>query len=232
MKNLNKSYLFLFCYFYDFVLFYIFIIICMYLIYFLFLGLFFSVSDLNQGLIFKIIYIHVSCAYLSVFLYIFVGLLSYFYIKYKIIFFNDISYYSAIIGFYFTLFVLYSGSVWAKPMWGVWWIWDARLTSEIVLLFLYLGYLILNNLAKKSLINYSIVPIFNIIGVIDIPIIHYSVEWWYTLHQKSTFISFKSDVDLNIIFLLLFCLFILFFIYVFFLLFFFKNKYLIKYLYD
>jgi heme exporter protein C len=93
---------------------------------------------------------------------------------------------SAPLGASFTLLSLITGSIWGKPMWGTWWIWDARLTSELILLFLYLGILILQSAMANKRHGDRTVAILTLVGCIDLPIIHYSVYWWNTLHQGST----------------------------------------------
>jgi heme exporter protein C len=90
------------------------------------------------------------------------------------------------VGAVFTFIALVTGSTWGKPMWGTWWVWDARLTSELVLLFLYVGAIALWYAFEDRKIAGRAVGILVLIGVVNLPIIHYSVEWWNTLHQGST----------------------------------------------
>jgi heme exporter protein C len=93
---------------------------------------------------------------------------------------------SATIGASFTFLALVTGSLWGKPMWGTWWVWDARLTSELILLFLYLGVIALYNAIDDKRTAARSTAILALVGVVNIPIIHFSVEWWNTLHQGST----------------------------------------------
>ena len=93
---------------------------------------------------------------------------------------------SAHIGASFTLLALVTGSIWGKPMWGTWWVWDARLTSELILLFLYLGVIALYNAIDDKRMAARATSILALVGVVNIPIIHYSVTWWNTLHQGPT----------------------------------------------
>jgi heme exporter protein C len=95
------------------------------------------------------------------------------------------------IGAAFTFLALVTGSLWGKPMWGTWWVWDARLTSELVLLFLYLGYISLQDAIEDRETAGRAGAVLALVGLVNIPIIHYSVEWWYTLHQGATL--FKLD---------------------------------------
>jgi heme exporter protein C len=90
---------------------------------------------------------------------------------------------SAPIGASFTLIALATGAIWGKPMWGTWWVWDARLTSELILLFLYLAYIALNNAFDNPKTAAKASSILAIVGLVNLPIIHYSVKWWNTLHQ-------------------------------------------------
>ena len=90
------------------------------------------------------------------------------------------------IGATFTFIALITGSAWGKPMWGTWWIWDARLTSELILLFLYLGVMALHNAFDDKALAGKAAGILALVGVINLPIIKYSVEWWNTLHQGAT----------------------------------------------
>src|SRR3990167_1794267 len=88
---------------------------------------------------------------------------------------------------------LFMGSLWGKPMWGTWWMWDARLTSELILLFLYIGIILFQSALRQKQFNERIVAILVLVGFIDIPIIHYSVYWWNTLHQGSTLKLFSPS---------------------------------------
>ena len=99
---------------------------------------------------------------------------------------------SAPIGASYTFLGLATGSIWGKPMWGTWWIWDARLTSELILLFLYLGYMALQSAIDDRRTAARAGAVLALVGVVNLPIIHYSVEWWSTLHQGPTVSKFGS----------------------------------------
>lgn len=148
-----------------------------------FLGLVKAPADYQQGDAFRIMYVHVPAAWLSLFIYstMTVAALVGFIWRIKTAFMVCIC--SAPIGFGFTLIALVSGSIWGKPMWGAWWVWDARLTSELILLFIYLGITALYNAFDNTKTAEKITAIFVLIGAINIPIIHYSVIWWNSLHQ-------------------------------------------------
>ena len=90
------------------------------------------------------------------------------------------------LGAAYTFLALATGSIWGKPMWGTWWVWDARLTSELVLLLLYLGYLALDSAIDDRRTAGRAGAVLALVGLVNLPIIHYSVEWWNTLHQGAT----------------------------------------------
>ncbi|MFI4938107.1 MAG: heme ABC transporter permease [Candidatus Berkiellales bacterium] len=149
-------------------------------------GLFIAPSDYQQGEGYRIIYVHVPCAMLSLLIYVGMALFSMLYLIWRVKIADTLAFCLAPIGAFFTLIALVTGAIWGKPMWGTWWIWDARLTSELILLFLYLGYLGLYHALTNPKTAAKASAIFALVGVIDIPIIHYSVTWWNTLHQGAT----------------------------------------------
>jgi heme exporter protein C len=152
----------------------------------MFLGLVVAPADYQQGDAFRIIYVHVPSAFFSLAIYLAISCAAVIYLVWHIKIFGLLLKPAAEIGFIFTLVTLITGSIWGKPMWGAFWVWDARLTSELVLLFLYLGILCINE--RFSLKNYQkMQAILSIVGVVDLPIIHYSVYWWNSLHQGQTF---------------------------------------------
>ena len=110
------------------------------------------------------------------------------------------------VGAVFTAIALITGSAWGKPMWGTWWIWDARLTTELILLFLYLGIIALHNAFEDKNLAGKAAGILTLVGVINIPIIKYSVEWWNTLHQGATVSKIgKPAMALEMLWPFLFC---------------------------
>ncbi|SMN02161.1 Cytochrome c-type biogenesis protein CcmC, putative heme lyase for CcmE [uncultured Candidatus Thioglobus sp.] len=104
---------------------------------------------------------------------------------------------SAPIGAAFTFLALVTGGIWGKPMWGTWWVWDARLTSELILLFLYLAYISLNNAFDNPKTASKASAILAIVGLVNIPIIYYSVEWWNSLHQGSSVSMTKISMQVD-----------------------------------
>ena len=149
-------------------------------------------------------YIHVPSAWLSLMIYSSMGICSIISLIWKHTLADIISRSCAPIGASFTLVTLITGSIWGKPTWGTWWVWDARLTSELILLFIYLGHIILSNAFddfRKGDRNASILAI---VGLINLPIIKWSVDWWNTLHQPASLTKFYTFIDSVMLFPLIF----------------------------
>lgn len=168
------------------------ILACILLGYGLVAGLLFAPADYQQGDAYRIIYIHVPCAALSLAVFVMMAVAAAIYLIWRIKLADVVAKVSAPLGAWFTFLALLTGSLWGKPMWGTWWIWDARLTSELILLFLYLAVITLRSAIPNTDSSSRITSIFILVGVVDIPIIHYSVNWWNTLHQKSTILQFAK----------------------------------------
>ncbi|HHB13513.1 MAG TPA: heme ABC transporter permease [Chromatiales bacterium] len=149
-------------------------------------GLVEAPADYQQGDSFRIIYVHVPAAWMSLFIYVVMAAAGAIGLVWRIKLAEIIAIASAPIGASFTFLALVTGSLWGKPMWGTWWVWDARLTSELILLFLYLGVMALYGAVEDKRMASRAAAILAIVGVVNIPIIHYSVEWWNTLHQGPT----------------------------------------------
>lgn len=155
-------------------------------------GLIFSPADYQQGDAFRIIYIHVPAAFLSMALYAWMGFLAILLLVWRIKIAGVLLSNLAQIGAGMAFLALITGSIWGKPMWGTWWIWDARLTSELILFILYCAIIATYNaLLNKEHADKNI-AILILVGLIDLPIIHYSVNWWSTLHQGSTLSVFAK----------------------------------------
>lgn len=152
----------------------------------LYLGLFVAPPDYQQGQSYRIIFVHVPSAWMSMFIYTFMAVLSAIYLIWNIKLADVMARSSAVLGASFTFLALTTGSLWGKPMWGAWWVWDARLTSELILLFLYMGYIALVMAVEDVRTAARAGAVLVLVGVVNIPIIHYSVEWWNTLHQGAT----------------------------------------------
>ena len=152
----------------------------------LYYGLVKAPPDYQQGDSYRIMFIHVPAAWMSMFIYVVMAGAGAIGLIWHIKLAEVMAISSATIGASFTFLALVTGSIWGKPMWGTWWVWDARLTSELILLFLYLGVISLYNAIDDKRTAARAVAILALVGVVNIPIIHYSVEWWNTLHQGPT----------------------------------------------
>jgi heme exporter protein C len=155
-------------------------------------GLVLAPTDYQQGESYRIIFIHVPAAWMSMFIYVFMAGAGVLALVWRVKMAEVMAVSSAPIGASFTFLALVTGSLWGKPMWGTWWVWDARLTSELILLFLYLGVIALYSAIEDRRVASRAVSILAIVGVVNIPIIHYSVEWWNTLHQPATITKFDK----------------------------------------
>ncbi len=149
-------------------------------------GLILSPPDYQQGDGFRIIYIHVPSAWMSLFVFTLMAVSSAVGLIWRLRMTHAITAAAAPLGAAFTFLALVTGSLWGKPMWGTFWVWDARLTSELILLFLYLGYIAVVNAFPEQRTGDRAGAILAIVGAIDVPIIHFSVKWWTTLHQGSS----------------------------------------------
>lgn len=163
-------------------------------------GLIYAPTDYQQGESYRIIFIHVPAAWMSLFIYIAMAVAGAIGLIWRIKLAETVAVCSAPIGAGFTLLALITGSMWGKPMWGAWWVWDARLTSELLLLFLYLGIMSLYSAIPDKRVASRAVALLALVGVVNIPIIHYSVEWWNTLHQGPTVTKFdKPSIDVRML---------------------------------
>jgi len=154
----------------------------------LYYSLFNSPSDYQQGDTVRIMYIHVPAAYLAVMIYGVIAGSSLSLLIWKHPLAELIARASAPVGLIFTFLCLATGSLWGKPMWGTWWVWDARLTSMLILLFLYAGYIALSNAFDEPGRGNKPAAILALVGVVNLPIIKFSVDWWNTLHQPASII--------------------------------------------
>ncbi len=155
-------------------------------------GLYVAPSDYLQGESYRIMYLHVPAAWLSLQVYMFMAITGFVSLVWKVKIMEIISIQCAPIGAYFTLIALVTGMVWGKPTWGTYWVWDARLTSELILLFLYIGVIALYSAFSDKRQAVKITSLLAIVGLVNIPIIHYSVEWWNTLHQGPSVTKFEQ----------------------------------------
>jgi heme exporter protein C len=143
-------------------------------------------TDAQQGEAYRIIYIHVPAAWMSMFLYVLMAFWSAVGLAMNTRLSAMMARSIAPTGALFTFIALWTGSLWGKPTWGTWWVWDARLTSELILLFLYFGYMALQASIDERRRADRAGALIAIVGVVNVPIIYYSVQWWNTLHQGAS----------------------------------------------
>ena len=155
-------------------------------------SLYLSPNDYQQGSTVRIMYVHVPSAWLALLTFAIMTIYSIIALAFKIPFGFIINSAVAPIGAIFTLICLVTGSLWGKPMWGTWWVWDARLTSVAILFIIYLIIIIINFSFENRDIREKIVAVFVIIGSINLPIIKFSVDWWNTLHQPASISKLSS----------------------------------------
>ena len=156
-----------------------------------YVGFFVAPTDFQQGDAYRIIFLHVPAAWMSMFIYLVMA----FWAALGLIFNTRLSAMMASAlaptGAMFTFLALWTGALWGKPTWGAWWVWDARLTSELILLFLYIGFMALQASIDDVRRADKAGALIALVGVVNVPIIYFSVQWWNTLHQGSS-INMKS----------------------------------------
>jgi len=152
----------------------------------LYLALFASPPDYQQGEAVRIMYVHVPSAWMALFVYTVIAAASAAALVWRHPLADIAAQAASPIGASFTFLALVTGSLWGKPMWGTWWVWDARLTSVLVLFFLYLGHMALSRAFDDATRGSRAAALLAVVGFVNIPIIHFSVVWWNTLHQPSS----------------------------------------------
>ncbi|MBA2628783.1 MAG: heme ABC transporter permease [Rickettsiaceae bacterium] len=181
----------------------------------LYLALYSSPPDYQQGEMVRVMYVHVPSAWMSLGIYSFIAVCSFSALVWK----TRLSYFLAVaaapIGASFALITLVTGSLWGKPIWGTWWVWDARLTSMLVLFLLYISYITIVNSGSDILRAEKPASVMALIGFINIPIVKFSVDIWYSLHQPASILrvggpSIHSSMLLPL--MIMFTSFILYFI--------------------
>ena len=155
----------------------------------LYLALFVAPPDYQQGESVRIMFVHVPSAWMALFVYTGMAAASAMALIWKHPLSDIAARASAPIGACFTFMALVTGSLWGKPMWGTWWVWDARLTSMLVLLFLYLGYMALADAFDDPARGAKAAAILALVGFVNVPIIKFSVDWWNTLHQPASVVK-------------------------------------------
>lgn len=152
-------------------------------------GLFLAPPDYQQGDAFRIIYVHVPAAYLSMMAYMVMAIAAGIGLIWRMKLAHAVAAAAAPLGAWFTFLALATGSIWGRPMWGTWWEWgDPRLMSELVMLFLYLGYMALRSAIDDVSKADRASAVLAMVGAVNVPVIHFSVEWWSSLHQGPTLI--------------------------------------------
>ncbi|ALG67739.1 heme ABC transporter permease [Beggiatoa leptomitoformis] len=157
--------------------------------------------DYQQGHSYRIMFVHVPAAWMGMFIYAFMAVSAAIGIIWKIKLADIMAACAAPIGASFALLALATGSLWGKPMWGTWWAWDARLTSTLIMFFLYLGIIALNSAIEDKRNAARASGILAIVGAVNLPIIKFSVDWWNSLHQGSTIsiLKMKSNIDISML---------------------------------
>lgn len=155
-------------------------------------GLLFAPADYQQGDSYRIIYIHVPAAIFSMGTYVGLAIAGLIALVWQIRTAELAIAAIAPVGAVLTFIALFTGAAWGKPMWGTWWEWDARLTSELILLFLYIGVLALYHAFNNARTGAKAASVLALVGVVNVPIIHFSVYWWNSLHQGATITKFEA----------------------------------------
>ena len=158
-------------------------------------------EDYQQGDTVRIMFIHVPAAWLGMFAYLCLGIASFLTLVFRHALADAAAKAAAPLGAAFTLLALVTGSLWGRPMWGTWWVWDARLTSVLVLFLLYLGYMALRSAIDDETRGGRAAAILALAGLINLPVIHYSVQWWNSLHQGSSVFAAERGDQLPAVYL-------------------------------
>ncbi len=149
-------------------------------------GFFMAPTDFQQGEGYRIIFLHVPVSWMSMLIYLAMGFWSLLCLVFNSRMAAMMAAALAPTGAICTVLSLLTGALWGKPMWGAWWVWDARLTSELLLLFLYIGFMALRGAIDDSRRADKAASILALVGVVNVPIIYFSVQWWNTLHQGAS----------------------------------------------
>lgn len=156
-----------------------------------FLALFVAPADYQQGESVRIMYVHVPSAWMALFIYVVIAVASAVALIWRHPLADLAARAASPVGAGFAFLTLATGSLWGRPMWGTWWEWDGRLTSMLILFFLYLGHMALMSAFEDSQRGYRAAAILALVGVVNVPIIKFSVDWWSTLHQPAS--VFRMD---------------------------------------
>jgi heme exporter protein C len=152
----------------------------------LYIGFFVAPTDYQQGEAYRIIFIHVPAAWMSMFIYVVMAMYAFIGLVWNIKMSEMMASALAPTGAMFAFIALWTGALWGKPTWGTYWVWDARLTSELILLFLYIGFMSLESAIDDPRRASKASALIAVVGVVNVPIIYFSVKWWNTLHQGAS----------------------------------------------
>jgi heme exporter protein C len=166
----------------------------------IYLGPFAAPTDYQQGEVYRILFIHVPAATIGMFIYVVMAMYGILALSFNTRLSAMMMEALAPTGAIFTALALWTGSMWGKPTWGTYWVWDARVTSTLILLFLYVGYLALVNAIEDKKRADKAGALLVIVGSVNIPIIHYSVVWWNTLHQGETYTATAAPKMASVMF--------------------------------
>ena len=158
----------------------------------LYLGFWVAPADFQQGQAYRIIFVHVPASWMSMVIYVAMAFWAWLGLSFKTRVSGMMTQALAPTGALFCFLSLWTGALWGQPMWGAWWVWDARLTSELILLFLYLGYIALTRAIDDPRRSDRAGAVVALVGVVNVPIIYFSVKWWNTLHQGASVSLTKS----------------------------------------
>lgn len=158
----------------------------------LYLGFWVAPADFQQGQAYRIIFVHVPASWMSMLIYVAMAFWAWLGLSFKTRVSGMMTQALAPTGALCCFLSLWTGALWGKPMWGAWWVWDARLTSELILLFLYLGYIALTRAIDDPRRADRAGAVVALVGVVNVPIIYFSVQWWNTLHQGASVSLTKS----------------------------------------
>jgi len=159
-------------------------------------------EDYQQGDTVRIMFIHVPAAYLAMFSYVCLGVASFLSLIFRHALADAAAKACAPLGAAFTALALITGALWGKPMWGAWWVWDARLTSVLVLFLFWLGYIALRSAIDDETRAGRAAAILALVGLVNLPVIHFSVEWWNSLHQGATVFAAERENRLPPVYLI------------------------------
>ena len=171
----------------------------------LYVGFLVAPTDAQQGEGYRIIFLHVPASWMSMFIYLVMAFWAGLGLAFNFRLSGMMAQALAPTGAMFAFLSLWTGSLWGKPMWGTWWVWDARLTSELILLFLYVGFIALQSAIDDPRRADKAGAILALVGVVNVPIIYFSVKWWNTLHQGSSVNLTKSSMATTMLWGMLLC---------------------------